>query len=63
MAARNFPGPTTNDCVEDDPLMKRRPPDHMEIGARPATLKQSYDERAGMMGIKHVGDQNSTGKR
>jgi hypothetical protein len=57
MAARNFPGPYVSDTKEDDPLMKRRPPDHMEIGARPATLKATGD-KSNLMNLKHVGDQN-----
>lgn len=58
MASRNFPGPNVNSTVEDDPLMKRRPPDHMEIGARPSTLRASSSKTA-IMDIKHVSDQNS----
>lgn len=58
MAARNFPGPYVNSTVEDDPLMKRRPPDHMEIGARPSTLRAA-SSKTQIMGIKHVADQNS----
>lgn len=60
MAARNFPGPGMNSTTEDDSLMKRRPPDHMEIGARPATLRAAGSNKTGIMSIKHVGDQNST---
>jgi hypothetical protein len=58
MAKSNFPGPYINTTTEDDPMMKRRPPDHMEIGARAGTLKSTL-ERSTLMGIKHTGDQNT----
>lgn len=59
MAARNFPGPNVNETKESDPMMIRRPPDHMEIGARPGTIRAASEGKAQGMSIKHIGDQNS----
>ena len=59
MAARKFPGPYLNSCTEMDPMMIRRPPDIMEIGARPATMRTASDDKTKLMSIKHTSDQNS----
>ena len=62
MAKQSFPGPGLNECVEDDPMMIRRPPNHMDIGARKSTLSQTH-EKTSLMNIKHVGDENSLTRR
>ena len=59
MAARNFPGPGINSTTEADSMMIRRPPDNMEIGARPGTIRTASEGKSTMMGIKHTADQNS----
>ena len=59
MAARNFPGPNINETKEMDSMMIRRPPDNMEIGARPGTMRTASEGKSTLLGIKHVGDQNS----
>lgn len=62
MAKSNFPGPGINDVQEDDPLMVRRPADHMEIASRPSTLRSTHD-KSKLMGINHVGDMNSSTRK
>ena len=59
MAARNFPGPGINSTTEADSMMIRRPPDNMEIGARPGTMRTASEGKTGLMSIKHTSDQNS----
>ena len=59
MAKQSFPGPGMNSCEEDDPMMVRRPPNHMDIGARKSTLSQTH-EKSSLLGIKHVADENSS---
>jgi hypothetical protein len=58
MASQRFPGPYLNETVEDDPMMVRRPPSHMEIAARPSTLRSTGDKTT-TMNISHTGDQNA----
>lgn len=58
MAKQNFPSPYLNETTEQDPMMVRRPSDHLEIAARPSTLRATY-EKGGKMGIDHVGDANA----
>lgn len=58
MAAQKFPGPYLNETTEDDPMMIRRPPNHMEIASRPSTLRSTH-EKSGLMGINHTSDQNA----
>lgn len=62
MAKQSFPGPGLNECQEDDAMMVRRPPDHMEIASRPSTLR-STGEKSRLMGINHTGDQNAMTRR
>ena len=62
MAKQSFPGPYLNETTEDDPMMIRRPPNHMDIGARKSTLSQTH-EKSGLLGIKHVADENSPTRR
>ncbi len=62
MARSNFPGPYLNETTEDDPMMVRRPGDHMEIASRPSTLRGTHD-KSKLMGITHVGDQNSSSRK
>lgn len=62
MPKQNFPGPYLNDCVEDDPMMVRRPPNHMEIASRPMTLRQTLS-KSPLMGIAHTGDENALSRR
>lgn len=59
MASQNFPGPYINgNLTEDDPMMARRPADHMDIASRPSTLRGTHD-KSKLMNISHIGDQNS----
>ncbi len=62
MAKSNFPGPGINDVQEDDPMMVRRPGDHMEIASRPSTLRGTHD-KSKLLSISHVGDQNSLSRK
>lgn len=50
-----FPRAYTNkiDVNETDPMMKRVPPDHTGIGARPSGLPKDVKDDG--MGISHVG--------
>jgi hypothetical protein len=58
MPKQNFPRPGINSTEEDDPMMIRRPANHMEIASRPSTLRSTHD-KSPTMGLVHVGDQNS----
>lgn len=53
-----FPGPYINSTNADDPIMKRVPMNHLEIGARPSGMPKSMDDTAK---IVHVGE-TATGK-
>lgn len=62
MAKSNFPGPYLNSTEEDDPMMIRRPANHMEIASRPSTLRATH-EKSSLMNLSHVGDQNSLSRK
>ena len=51
---QKFPGPYTNDCKEQDPIMERVPLPTMGIGARPSGLPKGAQVESGEMTIKHV---------
>ena len=58
MPKQNFPGPYVSTTTEDDPMMIRRPADHMEIASRPSTLRNTH-KKSDKMGIDHTKDANS----
>ena len=53
-----FPGPYINDVKAEDPIMKRVPMAHLDIGARASGMPKSMDDQAK---IVHVGE-TATGK-
>lgn len=56
----NFPRPYKNTVTEDDPIMKRVPMDHTDIGARPSGMPRGAS--APELTIEHVGG-SATGSR
>jgi len=57
MAEKNFPGPSYNRLIENDPQIVKVPMDHMEWASRASGMPS--DIKNGMT-IRHVG--NETGK-
>lgn len=53
-----FPGPYLNDVRAEDPMMKRVPPDSLDIGARKSGLPRGPHSEAT---LTHVGE-SPTGK-